>query len=272
MDNKILIIGGNKFATSFAEYAQIQSVQVTQYFLDTSLPSENNYALIAIFESINSLSDTEIISWLPTQSHKGTCITVNLIDEELTTVQNKLGIAVLGMNVSFPSKSSPFMEIIRNKNNQEEQVESLMGWGRNVLNLDPYTCVNISIKSYLTAAMLREAFFLVDNEYADVESIDRACRNDAGYYLPFTGNFLYMDLMGTLAYALVMKDLNPELSTATDGPEWLHDKIEKGELGMKQGKGFYNYSTEDLENWDSIVKEYSVEIRALIEKYKKNYQ
>src|SRR5690606_30244795 len=98
------------------------------------------------------------------------------------------------------------------------------------------------------------AFYLVENGYASMESIDRACRNDAGYYLPFAGNFRYMDLMGTYAYGVVMKDLNPELSKATVVPDSVV-------------ADFQSYAADHPEHWEKIVRTVSEEIRELILKY-----
>ncbi len=39
------------------------------------------------------------------------------------------------------------------------------------------------ITNRLMYAMMREAFHLVENEYATYEDIDRACRNDFGYWI-----------------------------------------------------------------------------------------
>src|SRR5690606_12096600 len=90
---------------------------------------------------------------------------------------------------------------------------------------------------------------------------------DAGYYLPFTGNFRYMDLMGTYAYGMVMKDLNKELSNMDTLPGILQEKQRNGEVGMDAGKGFYSYSTEEKVYWQAVFDGFSREIQQLISKY-----
>ncbi len=117
------------------------------------------------------------------------------------------------------------------------------------------------------AAMLREGLYLVENDFASIESVDRACRNDAGYYLPFAGNFRYMDLMGTYAYGMVMKDLNQELSNINTLPRIMEEKRRSGEVGMHVGKGFYTYSSEERAYWQTIFDEFSREMQQLINKY-----
>lgn len=120
--------------------------------------------------------------------------------------------------------------------------------------------------------MIREAFYLVENGYVSVEGIDRGCRNDAGYYMPFAGNFRYMDLMGTFIYGLVMQDLNPELSKSRHIPHFFQELIQKGNLGMDSGKGFYDYQDGEPENWDALLQQFSYQISDLISKYPFNYE
>ena len=120
--------------------------------------------------------------------------------------------------------------------------------------------------------MVREAFYLVENGYASVEDVDRACRNDAGYYLPFAGNCRYMDLMGTYAYGMVMKYLNPDLSKDRHLPDFFMNIINEGGLGLENGKGFYQYTKEEINLWRDIVSTFSYQIEKIINKYPFNYK
>src|SRR5690606_22811349 len=102
------------------------------------------------------------------------------------------------------------------------------------------------IRSRLLAALVREAFYLIENGYVGVEDIDRACRNDAGYYLPFAGNCRYMDLMGTWAYGTVMADLNPELSNASHLPDFFNQILAERGTGLANVKVFFCLDEEDV--------------------------
>ncbi|RQP14561.1 MAG: 3-hydroxyacyl-CoA dehydrogenase [Parapedobacter sp.] len=162
---------------------------------------------------------------------------------------------VLGLNWCYPADLTFFLEIICNERTVPDRVRALEVMAKNGWNKDPYTVKSgFSVRARMMAAWAREAFYLVENGYASIESIDRACRNDAGYYLPFAGNFRYMDLMGTYAYGVVMKDLNPELSKATA----VSDPV----VADLQG-----YAADSPERWEKIVRKFSEEIRELILKY-----
>jgi 3-hydroxybutyryl-CoA dehydrogenase len=116
-------------------------------------------------------------------------------------------------------------------------------------------------------AMYREAFFLVENGFATVEDVDRACRNNAGYWMTLVGVFRWMDLTGVAAYHTVMKDLFPTLSNNTGLPELIDDIVRSGGKGVSNGKGFYTYTEEEARLWEETFTRFSYEIRRLALRY-----
>ncbi|WP_162417268.1 3-hydroxyacyl-CoA dehydrogenase NAD-binding domain-containing protein [Cyclobacterium roseum] len=172
---------------------------------------------------------------------------------------------LLGVNWTYPAHETLFLEVIANQQTDSEMLAALMTLARKKWGKDPYLLMGgKGIRSRLIAAMAREAFYLVENGYVEVTDIDRACRNDPGYYLPFAGNCRYMDLMGTFIYGVVMKDLNPELSNAREVPGFF-DKMIKGERGPD--KGYHSHSPSGKEKLEHSFLEFSKEMRALMERY-----
>jgi 3-hydroxybutyryl-CoA dehydrogenase len=96
----------------------------------------------------------------------------------------------------------------------------------------------------LMYAMLREAFFLVENGYASIDDVDRSLRNDLGYWITFAGPFRFMDLTGIPAYAAVMKDLFPELACDTKVPALIARLVKSGARGVSNAHGFYPYTAQ----------------------------
>ncbi len=177
---------------------------------------------------------------------------------------------LIGLNWTEPAHTTFFLEIISAENSQEAakniSILAKLFWSK-----DPYLVKSDGIRSRLVSAMAREASFLIDNGYASIEDIDRACRNDAGYYLPFCGNCRYMDLMGTYAYGRVMKDLNPDLSKDTQIPGFMDKVLKDGGTGIKNKKGFYSYTEAEVEKWKDTMDKFSYQIKSIIEKYPFNY-
>jgi 3-hydroxybutyryl-CoA dehydrogenase len=115
--------------------------------------------------------------------------------------------------------------------------------------------------------MYREAFYLVENGYASIEDIDRACRNSPGYWMTLVGLFRWMDLTGVPAYHTVMKDLFPTLNNQIQIPKLIDDVVKEGGKGILNGKGFYEYTPEEALMWKQTYEEFSYDIRRLAEKY-----
>ena len=146
---------------------------------------------------------------------------------------------IIGVNWSEPAHTTYFMEIVANKVTEPAIAAQLLSAGKNSWNKDPYLIKGeLGIQDRMMSALLREALYLIKNDYASPSDIDRACRNDAGTYLPFSGNFRYMDLMGTYLYGVVMEDLNKDLSTDNTVVEMLQKMVADGRTGVEAGQGF----------------------------------
>jgi 3-hydroxybutyryl-CoA dehydrogenase len=175
----------------------------------------------------------------------------------------------LGMHWSEPAFTSRFMEIICGDETDPvlgEQLQQLAeSWGK-----EP-TLVRKDIRGFVTNrlmyAMYREAFYLVENGYASMEDLDRACRNDAGVWLAFCGPFRYMDLTGLQAYYHVMKDLFPELDNRTTVPEFVERIAREGGNGISNGRGFYRYTPEEAKAWEEAFEAFSFDMERLKEEH-----
>jgi len=175
---------------------------------------------------------------------------------------------LIGLNWVYPAHQTFFLEVITNNQTKIAPVEALIKLAKDKWEKDPYLLSNgKGIRSRLLAAMARESFYLIDNGYAEPIDIDRACRNDPGYYLPFAGNFRYMDLMGTFIYGVVMKDLNPELSQEKTPSKLMTSKINAGKSGVEDGEGFYSYSENEVETFEKDFLKFNIKIKVLMERY-----
>jgi 3-hydroxybutyryl-CoA dehydrogenase len=175
----------------------------------------------------------------------------------------------LGLHWAEPSHTTRFLEIICGEQSDVKKGEYLYkiahAWGK-----EP-TLVRKDIRGFISNrlmyAMYREAFHLVENGYASVEDVDRACRNNAGYWMTLMGVFRWMDMTGVPAYHTVLKDLFPTLSNATGVPKLIDDIVQSGGRGVANAHGFYEYTKEEARLWEQTFKEFSYEIRKLALKY-----
>jgi len=175
---------------------------------------------------------------------------------------------VVGANWTEPAHTTYFLELVQNDTTDPDLVKKLSTIAEEEWGKDPYTIKGeLGIRSKMVCALLREAFDMVKNEYATVEDIDRACKNDPGTYMPLVGNFRYMDIMGTYAYGMVMRELNKELSVDNTMPDFVKELEDNKHLGIKSGKGFYDYPGAKAKEIRSDMRDFSYRIRSLMDKY-----
>ncbi|MGH2647223.1 MAG: 3-hydroxyacyl-CoA dehydrogenase family protein [Ginsengibacter sp.] len=174
-----------------------------------------------------------------------------------------------GLHWAEPSHTTRFLEIICGDQSDPSLAQWLadlsLQWGK-----EP-TLVRKDIRGFITNrlmyAMYREAFYLVENGYATIEDVDRACRNNPGYWMTLVGVFRWMDLTGVPAYHTVMKDLFPTLNNTIEVPKLIDDIVKNGGKGVINGKGFYNYSEEEARLWELTFTQFSYDIRRFALKY-----
>jgi len=179
---------------------------------------------------------------------------------------------LLGIHWGEPAHILRFLEVICGEQSHikyaEKIVELAEEWGK-----EP-SLVRKDIRGFITNrlmyAMMREAIHLVKNGYATIEDIDRACRNDMGYWITFAGLFRFMDLTGIPAYLTVMEDLFPDLDNSTKAPLFIEELVASGAKGVSNAQGFYPYTKESAEKWEKLFIEFTYDIRKLAEKYPKN--
>lgn len=159
----------------------------------------------------------------------------------------------VGMHWAEPCHLTRFLEVVRGDQTNETTVEAALDLGRRC-GKDP-TLVRRDVDGFvvnrLGYAMFREAFWLLEQGVADVETIDRAFRNALSIWANIAGPFRWMDLTGIPAYAAVMERLFPKLSRSTHVPEAIKRLVDSGAKGIANGHGFYQYTPEEAREWQS---------------------
>jgi 3-hydroxybutyryl-CoA dehydrogenase len=218
---------------------------------------------IDIKKSVYSKIEKEIVTTCILTSNTS-AIPISILQLEVKNPER-----FLGLHWAEPSHTTRFLEIICGEKSDVAKAEYLYELSH-FWNKEP-TLVRKEIRGFITNrlmyAMYREAFFLVENGYATVEDVDRACRNNPGYWMTLVGVFRWMDLTGVPAYHTVMKDLFPTLNNQTTMPKLIDDIVKDGGKGVLNAKGFYKYTEEEAKMWEEIFQEFSYEIRKLALKY-----
>lgn len=94
----------------------------------------------------------------------------------------------------------------------------------------------------LQHALRREAIAIVAEDIASPEDVDLIARLSFGLRLPVVGPLETVDLGGLDLTLAIQTYLLPELDRSTEPLQLIRDKVRRGELGAKAGKGFYDWS------------------------------
>lgn len=156
-----------------------------------------------------------------------------------------------------PPHIVPVVEIVRGPKTSGETVDTAYAllkkakkYPVKVLKEIPGFLVN-----RVQAAAIREVWSLWEQGVASVEDIDLAIKGSFGFRLASLGPLQICDLGGLDLWYRVNQYLLKFINSSTDPSPGVKEKVDRGELGLKTGKGFYNYSTDYFKaNWDGVVQ------------------
>jgi 3-hydroxybutyryl-CoA dehydrogenase len=175
----------------------------------------------------------------------------------------------IGMHWAEPCHLTRFLEVIRGERTDDATVDATLRLAESAGKEPSLVKKDVAgfIVNRLGYAMYREAVHLLESGVADVETIDRSFRNAVGLWANIAGPFRWMDLTGLPAYAAVMGRLFPQLSNRADVPETMAKLIASGAEGIRNGRGFYRYTPEQVERWEELLIEHVWKVRAMADEY-----
>ena len=97
------------------------------------------------------------------------------------------------------------------------------------------------IGNRLQHALRREAIAIVAEGIATPEDVDLVTRLSFGLRMPVVGPLETVDLAGLDLTLAIQSYLLPGLDRSTESNQLVRDKVTRGELGAKAGKGFYEW-------------------------------
>lgn len=118
----------------------------------------------------------------------------------------------------------------------------------------------------LQHALRREAISIVAQGIASPEDVDLIAKLSFGLRLPVVGPLETIDLGGLDLTQAIQTYLLPELERSTEPLPLIRDKVERGELGAKAGKGFYDWSPGRVEEVIRRRDETLIELVILLKK------
>lgn len=143
----------------------------------------------------------------------------------------------------------PLVEIVKGPETDRRLVEGMRGFlrraGQKPIVLEKF--IPGFIVNRLQRAMAREIFHLLDGGYASAEEIDRAVLASLGVRLPVLGVVKRYDFAG-IDFALKVFH-NPSIHLVNEDrpPKCLEELVSQKRLGVKSGRGFYDYEGMEMD-------------------------
>ncbi len=162
-----------------------------------------------------------------------------------------------------PPHLIPLVDVVKGPRTSKETLETvktlLLKLGKEPVVMKKF--IPGYIVNRLQRAMAREIFYLLEEGYASPEEIDRAVKNSLGVRIPVVGVVQRYDFAG-LDLALTFEQ-NPSIHLVSKArpPKTLMDLVRRGHLGVKSGKGFYDYSSRKMSD---ILKERDMKMIKLL--------
>lgn len=213
------------FSTDFGTFANAGLVvEAVPESLEIKLP-----ALARIEESVGPEA------WIATNTSS---ISISRLAEQLKRPER-----FCGLHFFNPVPSSRLVEIVVGEQTASELTRAAGGWV-NALGKTPITVRDVPgfASSRLGVAIALEAIRMLEDGVATAEDIDAAMV--LGYGHPM-GPLKLTDLVGLDVRLGIAEYLEATLGDRFSPPKLLRDKVARGELGRKSGRGFYDWPKED---------------------------
>ena len=142
-----------------------------------------------------------------------------------------------------PAYLLPLVEVVRGPETTEETIETtvalLAALGKRPVVLQKESLGFIGNR--MQFALLREAASIVEAGIATAEDVDAVVTNSFGRRLSVAGPFQVFDLAGWDTILAIVDQLFPDLESSGASPAMIKEMVAGGDLGVKSGKGFYEW-------------------------------
>lgn len=178
-----------------------------------------------------------------------------------STSSIKSGWRVVGSHFFLPAHIIPLVEVSRGPETTEETMEWTCDHWR-ACGKEPVR-IEKDLPGYIAnrmqGALVREATHLLAEGVACAEDIDKAVKMGFGLRYLVSGPLEQRDLGGLDLHAALAGELWPHLDRSTGPFPFVKEMVARGELGLKTGKGFYDWSGVDEnevrdEKYEALLK------------------
>ncbi len=164
----------------------------------------------------------------------------------ITNIGAKLNDAsrVIGTHWWNPPYLIPLVEVVQTERSDPNCIARCMELLKRVGKKPVHVKKDVPgfVANRLQHALWREAIALVETGVCDAETVDLCIKNSFGVRIAALAPLENADLVGLDLTEDIHKVILPDLNRSQAPSPLLAEKVKKGELGVKTGKGFYEWT------------------------------
>jgi 3-hydroxybutyryl-CoA dehydrogenase len=191
---------------------------------------------------------------------EGTILATNTSVISITEIAEKCGHRerVVGTHFWNPPYLIPLVEVIRGKDTADWVMDRTYDLFKEV-GKHPVR-VNKDVPGFvgnrLQHALWREAISIVERGIADAATVDECIKHGFGLRLPVLGPMETADMVGTDLTLAIHDYILKHLESSPEPSPLLKEKVARGDLGFKTGRGFQEWPPETVQQVRRNLMEY----------------
>ena len=216
-------------------HAAVQGVQLVIEAISESLELKQQ-----MFQRLDRLTPPEVILATNTSGLSVTKICA------LATHRERIATTHFWM----PAHLVPLVEVVMSPDTSEQTAQILLEFLRRCGKKPALVRKDLpgQLANRILQGMIREATNLVQEGVASPEDVDNAIKNGLGIRLPVWGIIEHIDAVGLDLCLNVQNSVLPALNNEPKAVQLFADKVKRGDLGVKTGKGFYDWNKKNIDD------------------------
>jgi 3-hydroxybutyryl-CoA dehydrogenase len=204
-----------------------------------------------LFQRLDRLTPSEVILATNTSGLSVTKISA------LATHRDRIATTHFWM----PAHLVPLVEVVMSPYTSERTAQSLLEFLRRCGKKPALVRKDLpgQLANRILQGMIREATSLVEEGVATPEDVDNAIKNGLGIRLPVWGVIEHIDAVGLDLCLTVQNSVLPALNNEPHAVHLFADKVKQGDLGVKTGKGFYDWNKRSIDDLKRLRDDFIIQ-------------